>query len=269
MLQKVILSQRKMSYWLDRKCLPSEYHVDGNASFDADFVAEFLRPGARVVDVGGGKHPAISTARKTALDLTVIGVDISQAELDAAPPGSYDSRICADVTWFIGDGNADFVISSALLEHVTDVAGAFRCVATMLKPGGTALLFVPCRNSLAARINLLLPQTFKQRLVRFLFPEMRNAIGFAAYYDRCTPRQITELAARNGLVCEKLALYFSSGYFTVLLPAHIAWRLYQAVQRTFIGTEAAECFSLALRKPALTTGRATATPMPVGHDTGE
>jgi 2-polyprenyl-6-hydroxyphenyl methylase/3-demethylubiquinone-9 3-methyltransferase len=252
MIRQLLLYQRKLSYWLDRKCLPPEYSVDGNASFDSDFLSKFLRPGLTVVDVGGGKHPAICTERKAALRLTVIGFDVSKAELDAAPSGSYDSRICSDVTKFTGDGSADLVICSALLEHVADVASALRAVASMLRPDGTALLFIPNRNSLAARLNLWIPQNFKQHLLNALFPEMRTAVGFPAYYDRCTPRQISSIALQNSLVPAEIRFYFSSGYFTVLVPAHIVWRLYQAITRFFIGTEAAESFSMALRKRPFT-----------------
>jgi 2-polyprenyl-3-methyl-5-hydroxy-6-metoxy-1,4-benzoquinol methylase len=252
MLANLILFQRKISYWLDRKCLPVEYSLDGNACFDAEFVSQFLRSGHTVVDLGGGKHPVISPDRKSAFGVRVIGFDVSQRELESAPPGSYDSMICADVTKFTGDGSADLVICSALLEHVKDVAGAIRCIASMLKPSGAALLFVPSRNSLAARINLLLPEGFKRRLLSWLFPEMRSAVGFPAYYDRCTPRQITSLALQNGMVPEKTRLYFSSGYFTVLVPAHIFWRIFQGAQRLLIGGEAAESFSVALRKSSVT-----------------
>lgn len=248
MLYRLISSQRKMSYWLDRKVLPAAYSIDGNASFDVDFVAPFLRPGATVIDVGGGKRPTLSPMRKAALNLTVIGLDISQAELDAAPPGSYDSTMCADVMKFTGDGSVDLAICSALLEHVADVASALRGIASMLRSEGVALLFIPCRNSLAARLNLCLPQSFKRKLLNLLFPDMRGVVGFPAYYDRCTPRQIRSLALQNGLVVERTTFYLSSGYFTAFLPAHICWRLYQALARLFIGTEAVENFSMAMRK---------------------
>jgi SAM-dependent methyltransferase len=248
MLHWLISSQRRMSYWLDRKLLPAAYRIDGNASFDSDFVTPYLRPGATVVDVGCGKHPVLSPARKAALKLRVIGFDISQTELDAAPAGSYDSTMCADVTQFIGDRSADVAICSALLEHVPDVASALRGIGSMLGSEGVALLFIPCRNSLAARLNLCLPQNFKRTLLNLLFPEMRGVIGFPAFYDRCTPHEIEILALQNDLVTEKMTFYFSSGYFTVCVPAHIMWRLYQALSRLFIGTQAAENFSMVLRK---------------------
>jgi SAM-dependent methyltransferase len=245
---KWLLLQRKISYWIDRRFFPSDCSIDGNAAFDREFISPFLQCGATVVDVGGGKHPAISPARKAALDLTVTGFDINQKELEAAPPGSYDRLICADVTKFSGNGDADLVICSALLEHVRDSAGALRSIASMLKPRGVALLFVPSRNSMAAKINLLLPEGLKRRLLYQLFPEMRNAVGFPAYYDGCTPGQIARLALQRGLVLEKMTPYFSSGYFTVMVPLHVAWRLYQVVHRFYFGVEAAECFSMALRK---------------------
>src|SRR5439155_1407105 len=108
------------------------------------------------------KRPWLSVERKGALQLKVIGFDISRSELEAAPQGSYDATICADITRFVGEEKADVAICAALLEHVSDVDKALRGIASMLKPGGLAVVFIPCRNTLFARLNLLLPQNFKQ-----------------------------------------------------------------------------------------------------------
>jgi len=248
-LRQIFEAQIWVSSRFDRIFLPAEYKVDGNSSFDAEFIEPFLHCHATVIDVGSGKRPALAYGRKTSLKLNVIGFDVSRSELNAAPPGCYDSTICADVTKFVGQETADLAICSALLEHVPDVDNALRGIASMLKPGGIALVFVPCRNTLFARLNLLLPQTLKRKLLYSLDPDHApKVLGFRAYYDRCTPRKIVLLAKRNGLLLKKIRLYFYTGYFEFFTPLHLLWRLWQVAYRTLVNSEAAESFSMALQK---------------------
>jgi SAM-dependent methyltransferase len=248
-LRRIFETQIWVSSKFDRSFLPAEYKIDGNTSFDAEFIEPFLHCNATVIDVGSGKRPALAYGRKISLKLNVIGFDISRSELNAAPAGRYDSTICADVTKFVGQATADLAICSALLEHVPDVDKALRGIASMLKPGGIALVFVPCRNTLFARLNLLLPQTLKRKLLYSLYPDQaRKALGFRAYYDHCTPREIVLLAKRNGLLPQKVRLYFYTGYFEFFTPLHLLWRLWQVSYRTLLNSEAAESFSMALQK---------------------
>jgi 2-polyprenyl-6-hydroxyphenyl methylase/3-demethylubiquinone-9 3-methyltransferase len=246
----LIASQRRLSYWLDHTFLPSEYSVDGDTCFGREFLTPYLERGLTIIDVGSGKHPIISASRKATLGIRVIGLDISPSELEAAPSGSYDSTICADITQFVGDEAADIVVCSALLEHVRNTERALRAIASLLKPGGRALVFIPNRNALASRLNLLIPQKYKVTLLHWLFPEMQGYVGFPAYYDRCTPHHIIKLAEASGFLLEKRRVYFGSGYFTVFVPAHVLWRVWQLTFRTVVRDEAAETFSLALRKSA-------------------
>jgi trans-aconitate methyltransferase len=109
----------------------------------ADLVPAWLKPGLRVVDIGGGKHPCIGVERKRRLCLHVTGVDIDADELSRAPAGAYDRVVRADITRVSGSGDADLCICKALLEHVEDTERAFRAIVSFLKPGGVALVFVP------------------------------------------------------------------------------------------------------------------------------
>jgi len=249
---RLFRAQRVVSSRFDRAFLSSEYRIDGNTCFDSEFIAPFLHPRMTVIDVGGGKRPALSPDRKVALELRVIGFDISKSELEAAPQGSYDATICADITRFVGEENADLAICSALMEHVSDVDKALRGIANMLKPGGLALIFIPCRNTLFARLNLLFSQNLKRKLLKWVFPESASkALGFRAYYDRCIPRQIELLAQKNGLMPEKVRLYFYTGYFEAFTPLHVLWRLWQVAFHALVDPDAAESFSMALRKRTL------------------
>src|SRR5262249_9719381 len=72
-----------------------------------------------------------------------------------------------------GSSEADLVICQAVLEHVADTGSAMSCIASMLKPGGVALLFIPSRNAAFARLNLALPSGFKRALLHGLYPSTR------------------------------------------------------------------------------------------------
>ncbi len=251
-LRRFIDSQRRLSARLEDR-LPERYRVDGNQDFIERVVPHFVRPGVTIYDVGGGKKPFLDPERKAQLGVRVVGLDIDEAELDRAPAGAYDSTICADVTRYQGQGDADIVICQALLEHVPDTDAAMSAIAGMLKPGGVALLFVPCRNAMFARLNLVLPEVVKRHLLFGLYPSARGRQGFPAWYDRCTPREMRAIARDHGLHVVALKVYFSSRYFSFLFPLHVAWRSWVMAFERLVGEQAAESFSLVLRKPASET----------------
>lgn len=247
-MRRFIQLQRRWCESFD-KLLPAEWHVDGNREFVERVAGGYLFPEAVVYDIGGGKHPLINPELKNRLNLRVVGVDIDAAELAAAPAGCYDRRDCADILAYSGDGAADVVVCQALLEHVHDVERALGAIAATLKTGGVGLVFVPSRNAVFARLNLILPQAVKRALLHGLFPSSRGKQGFPAFYDRCTPAAMTAAAARQGLKVAERRLYFQSKYFSFFLPLHVAWRLWQVVFHRIAGAEAAETFTLVLRKP--------------------
>ena len=237
----------RMSRAFDR-LLPNAYSIDGNQDFVNTFAPDYIRPGLYVVDVGGGKRPFISVETKIALELRVLGVDISQNELDRAPKGAYDEVVCTDITRYRGKGEADLVICQAVLEHVKDVQAALASISSILRPGGVAVIFVPSRNAVFARLNLILPEGLKRRLLHFIYPHMREGQGFPSYYDRCTPRDFCNMAVRSGLVIGENRYYFESAYFTFFFPAHMIWRLWVVLFRSLVGNQAAETFSLVMAK---------------------
>jgi SAM-dependent methyltransferase len=239
--------QQSLSKSFDR-LLPAEYQVDGNRDFLDNWIEPYLKLGMVVYDVGGGKNPVIGLDGKRRLSLRLVGLDIDPDELAASPSGVYDERICADITRYRGRADADVVVCQALLEHVKDSQAAIAAIASILKPGGTALIFLPSRNAVFARINLLLPQQLKRKLLHTVFPSTIQDQGFPAYYDHCTPADFRRQAANSGLAVDVCATYFRSSYFTFFFPLHFAWRIWMLIFRFFAREQAAETFSLALRK---------------------
>ena len=125
-------------------------------------------------DVGGGKSPIIDLDTKRRLNITLVGIDVDQDELDLAPPDAYDKAICADICDYAGSGDADLIICQAVLEHLPDVEAAFRSMSSILKPGGRALIFTPSKNALFARLNKWMPEKIKKTLLFGLTPETRR-----------------------------------------------------------------------------------------------
>ena len=247
LVYRLLESQRILSGIFDR-LLPADYTVDGNRDFVENWIAPYMKSGMSVYDIGGGKNPVLGLKEKQRLGLRLTGLDIDAGELAASPPGIYDEQICADITEFRGRGDADLVICQALLEHVRDSEAALEAIASILKPGATALIFLPSRNALFAGINLVLPEALKRKILYTVFPFTERNQGFPAYYDRCTPGDFRRFAARRGLAVDAGKAYFNSGYFTFCFPLYLVWRAWVLLFRFFAGEQAAETFSLALRK---------------------
>lgn len=249
MLSQFVGLNRRLSAAID-SLLPETLRRDGNGTFLREVLPHAVRPNDLVYDLGGGSRPYLSTERKSALGARVVGLDIDAAELAAAPAGAYDRVIAHDLCTFQGAGDADVIICQATLEHVPDTAGAMRAMASTVRPGGRIYIFAPCRNALFARLNRVLPEDLKRRLLFALFPHKGEGHdGFKAYYDRCTPSQIEALARANGLHVEQRRLFWMSSYFTVLVPAFLAWRLMQLLSYLVMREDAAETFIYVLRKP--------------------
>lgn len=248
MLRRIINWNRRASRRFDG-WLAKDYRIDGNLHFVEQVVPQYLSAGQCVYDIGAGRHPCVSLETKSRLALKVVGLDIDPNELEAAPAGAYDELHCADIRTFRGKGDADLIICQALLEHVQNVAEAFESIASILKPGGCALIFVPSRNAAFARLNLILPHRLKRAVLFAVFPEARRGQGFVSFYDRCTPADFHQLSKSNQLQVEREWLFWSSTYFTFLAPMHVAWRAMQRLYKLIAGRQAAETFSMVLRKP--------------------
>lgn len=242
-----------LSKWFDRHFLPSSFLKDGNKDFIFEMAPSYVHSGMKIYDVGGGKQPFVGLERKVALGLHVVGIDISQSELDRAPAGAYDEALCADIADVQGHGDGDLVICQAVLEHVRDTEGAMRSIASLLKPGGKALIFVPSRNAVFARLNIFLPEGIKRKILYNVYPSARAAQGFPSFYHKCTPDDFITMAKQNGLSESESRYYYISSYFSFLFPVYLIWRVWVVLFKAVAGHQAAETFSMVLVKGESTT----------------
>jgi len=228
--------------------LSEKFRTDGMRDFMDSFVPRYLEAHLRVYDVGGGKNPAIDLPTKAGLGITLVGLDIDEDELSQAAHGVYDETICADITEYEGRQDADLVVCKAVLEHVVSVERALASISSILKIGGRAIIFVPSRNAVYSRLNLILPQDLKVKLLSLFNPDGVGAEGFPAYYDRCTPKDFSTIASCYGMEVIESRLYFSSGYFSYFFPAHLLWRVWLLCFYWLRREQAAESFSMAFEK---------------------
>jgi SAM-dependent methyltransferase len=246
--RQLIASQVALSRAFDQ-LLPRSFRVDGSNDFKQRIVPSYLRPGLVLYDIGGGARPCVDLETKLRLGLKVTGLDIDEEELAKAPRGLYDRAIVADITTYREQNAADLVVCKSTLEHVRNTEAALATMARLLNPGGTLLVFVPSRNALYARLNLLLPQRLKLRLLSAFMPDQADELGFPAMYDRCTPRDFRCFAASYGLQIKELRSYYISSYFSVAFPIYVLWRLWILGYRAMAREQAAETFALIARKP--------------------
>lgn len=246
-LATFVRTNRRLSKAVNR-ILPENLTVDGNRTFLKDIIPRLVQKNLTIYDVGGGSQPCVSVEQKEAYGIKLTGIDISSEEMDLAPAGSYDSKIVIDIAKYRGSGDADVVVCQSVLEHLRDNRSAISAIASMIKPGGQVYIFVPCRNAVYARINRILPQAFKEKLLSQIFPGAEEHQGFPAYYDRCTPKQLAKLLNDNGIQVTQIRCFWMSSYFTIFVPAYILWRIWQGVAYMISGDEAAETFILVGRK---------------------
>jgi len=176
-----------------------------------------LRPGSVVIDVGGGRSPAIAR-HDLPPGATYIGLDMSARELMAAPPGSYDQVIVADVTEHRSelDGCADLVVSWQVLEHVAPIEVAVSNIHSYLRPGGLFVAQLSGGRSAFALINRMVPHRVAKATMRqFLHRDPETV--FPAAYARCTYSGLSRTLG-DWLDVRIVPRYRGAGYFGFLPP---------------------------------------------------
>jgi 2-polyprenyl-6-hydroxyphenyl methylase/3-demethylubiquinone-9 3-methyltransferase len=241
----------RLSARADQLALRWTGRTRGLQDFSTRVVPRLLRPGLRVLDVGGGRAPCVDVATVRRLDLHVTGFDVSAGELASAPQGSYNAMIVGDAGGQPISGCYDLIFSRTVLEHVADPRAALSNLAAALAEGGVMAHFVPCRNAPFAVLNRLLGERFSQRLLWSVYPETKGIAGFPAYYRDCVPSRMAAACRDVGLEVVETEPYFASEYLRFFAPAHLLDLCRQVFLQTLGATDLAETFVIIARKPAI------------------
>lgn len=104
---------------------------------ELDLAASMLRPGMRILELGGGN--GYQAARLTALGMEVTSIDIARAPGEMHHPvEQYDGHRIPRA-----DGSFDVVFSSNVLEHVAHLDAMMLEIRRVLKDGGIAVHVLP------------------------------------------------------------------------------------------------------------------------------
>jgi SAM-dependent methyltransferase len=245
----------RLSDWMERAATKYTARQCGMTEFDDSILPRLLKPGLRVLDVGGGKQPRIDVQTKRKLGLYVVGLDISRDELQRAPVDAYDRTIVGDVAKVKIDESFDLILSHTVLEHVPENRSAMHNLAAALADGAVMAHHVPCSNAPYAIVNRLLGPKLSRKVLLAFYPDRAEIAGFDAYYDHCTPRKMRKLCEQNGLHVSEMIPYYASDYLRFCAPVFAVDLLRQLGLMWIRALPAAETFTFIACKPSATHNR--------------
>lgn len=212
---RAFINFNKKCYFALLKFFPnSKFNI---YSYYREQVKVNLRDKIVIVDIGGGKRCAFAGECRKFEGVKIIALDVSAEELEYNHDA--DEKIVADIASGarvpIDDSSADLVTSSSVLEHLKDLDCAFSEVSRILKPGGKFISELPCRFTLFATINRMLPNWLARKILFLIMPETKGLCGFKAYYDRCYYSALKKLLSKHGFINADFRFsYGQSGYFS-------------------------------------------------------
>ena len=107
--------------------------------------------GKRVLDVGCGAGLLCEPLARLGADVT--GLDAAPENIAAARTHAQGQRLAIDYAVgeveSLGTARFDLITSMEVIEHVSDVGGFLRGMATLLAPGGLLILSTPNRTALS------------------------------------------------------------------------------------------------------------------------
>jgi SAM-dependent methyltransferase len=181
-----------------------------------------LRDGGLVVDVGGGRTCHYARLRESGSRARIVAVDICPEELDANE--DVDETRVADVTIGLpfADGEVDLITARSVLEHLRDADAFVGHASRTLKPGGHLVAMFPGKHAPSALLNRLLPDAVSTWLLHALVPNSRGRLGFPAYYDRSTLREMRDVLETHALEPVQVHVsYWQSPYFEFFVPLYL------------------------------------------------
>ncbi len=189
--------------------------------------APAMLPGAQILDVGSGRRPIVpSPARPPGS--TYVGLDISEHELRAAPPGSYDEMVCGDVAKFQPElaQRFDLILSWQVLEHVKPLDKALQCIHSYSRAGGHFVAVASGSYSVFGILNRLVPHRLAIWGMRVLLGRDPETV-FPAHYDRCHYSALVRLLAPWKEV-QVIPAYRGAPYFSFSKTAQAAYLRYES-----------------------------------------
>ena len=177
----------------------------GRRKIIATVLRPYLRPPARIIDVGSGGG-AVAQALMEFGSVTACDIDVRCAASVARRPGMSFAYGTAEAIPF-ADGSFDLVTAFDVLEHLDDDVRALREMARVVRPGGLIALTVPAYSWMWGRQDEI--SHHRRRYTRRALRQAITAAGLK-------PRRLT-------------------GFNTILFPGIAAIRIGRRVAERLAG----------------------------------
>jgi SAM-dependent methyltransferase len=206
--------------------LPPRYAEDWRGNFYG-CIGSRLSVAHTILDIGSGRSPAIPL-RLRPDGCCYVGLDVSLAELQLAPPGSYDETVCADLTTPQPEltGRFDLVVSMNLFEHLAEPDVALAHVRSYLTDGGRMVALLSGRYACFALANRLLPARMARRVAAYVTSREPETV-FRAYYRDCYYGGLRRVL-HDWSRCEIYPKYRGEVYFRFSRAGHRAYLAYES-----------------------------------------
>jgi SAM-dependent methyltransferase len=172
--------------------MPRRYSDPWLEQFEA-LMLPALAPGVAILDVGSGRRAALAADQRPP-GCRYVGLDVSLAELEAAPTGVYDDIVVGDIATTM-PGLADrfeLVVSWQVLEHVRPLGVALENMRLYLRPGGLLVAQLSGRYALFAILGRMLPHRVSTWAMERLLKRDPETV-FPAWYDDCLYDRLAQL----------------------------------------------------------------------------
>lgn len=193
-----------------------------------------------ILEIGGADRPfTIKGQRKTD------GLDISDLN---NPSEFYENYYCQSVEKPFPN-NFDLIYSITLLEHVADNKSAIRNVYTSLAENGKMVHYIPNKFHPYSLILRMIGPRLQGILIDWLRPDASDVSGYPAFFNHCSPSQMTALCESIGFKNIKVyPFYRANDYFAFFVPAFILISIYENWCKHFQLKSASSGFILVAEK---------------------
>ena len=157
--------------------------MDFNLAYKSyyDRLIAHVMKGDSVLEVGGGSSPSLENME--GIKLTVVDPVISTDDTSK----NY-KVVSSSVEHWVTRDQFNLVCSKMVLEHIEDPTSFHKRIFALLKPGGKAIHFFACRNSLPSLVNRMLPESMGRKILTALKNRNLDAEPkFKAYYKKTKP----------------------------------------------------------------------------------
>ena len=213
LFEYVITSNIKACRWLESRW-PN--YFGNNENYVEDLRSEVdaaLSGGAirSVLEIGGIDRPLLSKSSS----YSYAGLDIEKKPLCEE---IYDRFFLQSIESPIGD-KFDLLVSKEVIEHVPNNFESFSVMHSCLTQHGKMIHYIPSKFHFYSIILRCVGPRLQKLIIRKLRPHAVEVTGYPAFFNYCSPGQLTKLCKDVGFSRVTIRCYYrATDYFAFFVP---------------------------------------------------